>query len=400
MPKMKCLQLIGNSQAKATLFLPLNEIPVRDAKLGLSASQDGNQATDAGSNQNPEDYIVRDFRILSEVLAWPDGLPVDFSKPGLLKSVPAMMKDGRTVFQDHWLSAEKWCGLAKNAVYVDKPAPAGVNAQLWIDKIASPKIARGVETGALSRCSVTVSFTYEQSHPEMHWRDWANALNEEVDGEMVRLIVTEIENIWEVSLVWWGADDTAKALESKEPELPQAASLEAPRENIVAGPQRPEAEEEAMKFTKQLAARLREVFGLEDVKENDTLDENRLEALCAAHEKVQSRNAEVESAAASFANVNETLRQEVLNLAKVVEGGEVPTITQSVIEIADYEQLRKFRDELEVKQNKMFPLVCVKCGSANVERRSSVEASLDLEDDPKPGETADQAVPAMKTVHG
>ena len=76
-------------------------------------------------------------------------------------------------------------------------------------------LVRGVamEPPAIHSASVTVLFEFDFSHPDLveEGRFW-QLLGEEVEGEIVRLIVTTILGYWEISLVFQGAQEENKQL--------------------------------------------------------------------------------------------------------------------------------------------------------------------------------------------
>jgi hypothetical protein len=89
----------------------------------------------------------------------------------------------------------------------------GINAEYKIDALMNPRIARGLlmDPPAIHSTSMTVLFEFEFSHPDLveQGRFW-QLLGDEVEGSIVRLIVTKIQEYWEASLVFPGADRFAK----------------------------------------------------------------------------------------------------------------------------------------------------------------------------------------------
>lgn len=161
------------------------------------------------------DYIYPLFRALSQGIV--EGYWIDYSKPGVLEaSVPLLQ--GQTVYTDHFYwRVENWVGSVNNAFWDAKGEKSGgvpgINTELKIDAILNPKIARGLlmKPPAIHSVSVTVVFEFEFSHPQLvEERRFWNLLGEEVDGEIVRLIVTKIVDYYEISLVYQGADRLAK----------------------------------------------------------------------------------------------------------------------------------------------------------------------------------------------
>jgi cell division protein FtsB len=154
------------------------------------------------------------FRALSQIII--ENYAIDFTQEGVLeKSVPLLKN--QTVYTDHNVDVHNWIGVVENSLWDKESSPAGVDADIKIDKQNNPKIVRGltIDPPAIHSCSVTVFFTWHKSHPDLSddffdpdsfW--WL--LGTEKDGELVRVIVDEITQYGELSLVWQGADPYAK----------------------------------------------------------------------------------------------------------------------------------------------------------------------------------------------
>jgi|SaaInlLV_10m_DNA_2_1039722.scaffolds.fasta_scaffold10309_3 hypothetical protein len=88
--------------------------------------------------------------------------------------------------------------------------PSGVNAELIIDEEFGATEKKKVAKGLIDSGSVGINFESVPSHEfEDPW-DFYWLLGTEVDGELVRFVVTDILEIKEFSLVWLGADPFAK----------------------------------------------------------------------------------------------------------------------------------------------------------------------------------------------
>jgi hypothetical protein len=183
-----------------------------------------NDAPDPGVDLTPRasDYIYPLFRALSQTVI--EGYWIDYSRPGVLEASTPLLA-GQTVYADHhFWNVEKWLGVVNESRWDAEGAHTeglpGINVELKIDAFLNPRIARGLlmQPPAIHSASVTILFEYEYSHGELadEGRFW-DLLGEEVAGETVRLIATKILAYWELSLVFQGADRTAK-------QLPPAAS--------------------------------------------------------------------------------------------------------------------------------------------------------------------------------
>jgi len=132
---------------------------------------------------------------------------VDFYKPKGLKKVP--------VFTQHNWSVTSAIGWIENAFFSEKDAGieyAGVNNVFRIDAKANMDIARGLKSGVINAISVTDEWDFERSHDELNDFEFWSMMGREVEGEIVRLIVTEYERVYESSLVGLGADENARVL--------------------------------------------------------------------------------------------------------------------------------------------------------------------------------------------
>src|SRR5690606_29131701 len=139
----------------------------------------------------------------------------------------------------------------------------GINATYKIDALMNPRIARGLlmKPPAIHSTSMTVLFKFEYSHPDIatenRWR-FFDLLGEEVDGEIVRLVVTEILEYWEASLVFQGADRLAKqhGNSSEEDDFAgmSAKKLEGNADKSVRTPPANSTQEKTMKLTNEQKA--------------------------------------------------------------------------------------------------------------------------------------------------
>lgn len=211
------------------------------------------------------DYVYPRFRALSQTLI--GGYYLDFTTSGVLEDSVGMLM-GQTVYADHWFwSVDGWLGVVSEAAWDAEGAQSegvpGINVELKIDALLNPRIARGLmmTPPAIHSVSVTVLFEFEFSHPQLveENRFW-NLLGEEVDGEIVRLIVTKILAYWELSLVFQGADRLAK--QHPQPAADDDQEVEVEPAGLNAAPANPPAPATTtevtmgLKITRELKAKL------------------------------------------------------------------------------------------------------------------------------------------------
>jgi hypothetical protein len=372
---------------------------------------DTNVQVDSGGARGPKfetiedvkpqetDYIFPLFRALSATLI--EGHWIDFTKPGVLEeSVPLLL--GQTVYKNHdYHDVEKWLGAVNQAVWDARGEAAGnvpgINAELKIDWKVSPIIARGLlmTPPAIHSVSVTVLTEWEYSHPQLAAEDkwkWRELLGEEVDGEIVRYIVTKILAYWEISLVFQGADGLAKnggvedAARDEFQSNATVPSLSAPPPaptTPAAAP--PSTETEKEKPTVKLTAEQKKRLGLEAIEGDDVPEDVVLPAL----EKF-TREAE------TAVGLTRAARAECLKFAKLAElgaeDGELSKATEKVINAADGEDLAELTEEYRQRAEKRFSPTCQDCGSRNVAKRSSVETP------PEEHESAHPARPSVSSA--
>src|SRR6266436_2141291 len=188
-----------------------------DSAQGLRAA--GGEQFDSVQALKPveSDYIYPVFRALSASVI--PGYWLDYSLPGVLEESASMLQ-GQTVYKNHdFMDVEQWVGVVNRSFW--DPAGEhsgnvpGINVEMKIDWRMNPRIARGLlmQPPAIHSASVTVLFEYDYSHAQLaeEGKFW-EAIGEEVNGELVRLLVTKILGYWEISLVFQGADQLAKQL--------------------------------------------------------------------------------------------------------------------------------------------------------------------------------------------
>lgn len=293
---------------------------------------------DAGLNPNPkpEDFIYLPFRALSRVVI--PGYWLDYTRPGVLEAAVPLL-EGATVYKNHsFWDVEKHLGSVSKSWFDKQGANSGgvpgINCELMIDAVANPRIARGLQMRppAIHSLSLTVLFEFDFSHPRLveERKFWIN-LGEEIDGEIVRLIVTKIREIWEASLVFQGADRIAKQDTSGDTETEEEMEAGRKKKKMDAGPG-----EATMKLTTEQKQRLGIAHEGEDVPES---------VIYAAAEKLATQAAGFDQAKLDAlqkqAETAETLltdkRAEVTRLATLAELGAEEgkleeVITQSIAE--------------------------------------------------------------------
>lgn len=167
------------------------------------------------------DFIEPIFRALSEVIVHKNWNPIDFSEGDILRKSQNLLV-GQTINADHETALGNAMGAIKDvewqASYKDGAiqVPAGINARLKIDGKSNPRIARGImmDPPSIHSTSVTVSFLWKKSHPEMSEEAFFRGLaTYDKDGQLIRRIATKVNAYREISLVGHGADPFAQKVD-------------------------------------------------------------------------------------------------------------------------------------------------------------------------------------------
>ena len=326
-----------------------------------------------------EDAILVNFRALSKTIV--PGHWIDWSKDNVLKdSVPMLL--GASVFPNHnFFDINNVLGSVSQVNWDEDGANAqgvpGINAQYKIDALMNPRIARALlwTPPSIHSTSMTVLFKFEPSHAEIfnenRWR-FMELLGEEVEGELVRFVVTEILEYWEASLVFQGADRLAKKYEdsddTEDVENLNAANLSA---KTLPVPPTNSNEEKTMKLTKQQKTELGIEFDGDDVPETEIL--KAAENFAAKTKEFDGVNLAELKAKADTADVYvEEKRTEVRRLARLAElgadEGELDEVVEDQIKEASFERLQGLAKYFEKKAADKFP-----------KGRSSQEATGEIE---------------------
>lgn len=352
------------------------------------------------------DFITVTFRALSAAVTRfsMEGLVIDFSRPGVLESAAALLT-GQTVYKNHWShDVEDWLGAVSKSVWDAEGAEVegvpGINAQLKIDTRVAPIIARGLlmSPPAINAVSVEVKFAFEYSHPRLAEEKsfWRN-LGETIDGELVRLIATEVLSFGEISLVNQGADPYTRRLT----DLNDAPDESAPSVNddapdnadALTGNQRLAANAatnepaRAEGKTMKLAAATIAALGLSG-DENTEFQES---AVLAVVPGVLAQGAQAKADAMALLEMaREQTRSVALRVAALSHTGEgdaqLSTTDALLINKADANELALLRAEYETKLSASLKGHCQNCGAVVTGLQSSftgqrsddeVDASVD-----------------------
>lgn len=384
--EIQCVESPASSKAKLkkiSRMSALEEAPVPPSEE--------NPALPSEINPLEEDFVNVTYRALSAAVI--DDRALDFSDEGMLKrGVPLLQ--GQTVYKDHETSVDNWVGIVQSTKWdTETPGlPPGINAELRLDSVKDPMIVRGVLQGAVHSASVTVEFQWKPSHPDlMDAGNFWNNLGTEVEGEPVRIVVTEIQRFLEISLVWQGADRYAKQIGSDgEPlntfslQLGESKLEETQMKNVLdklsklLGDKVNEdnLEQSVLQFTEAKIKATQDLADsrIADLNKNIEKVSSELSELSKKHEEVLKKNQEMAPKAELGENYIAAERAEAERLCKIAKGDSVSEAILETLREASLKVVQAWKVEFQKECDGKFPARCVKCGDTQVTLQSSKTA--------------------------
>lgn len=377
-------------------------------KLRLQASLSLTTDYDLTQYLQPKesDYVMIPVRALSATGVQNNMFNFGWGGGGPLKNSVDKF-NGMIVLKDHNMSVDTWLGTTQDAYWDNsEDIPPGVNCMLKVDTKADPKTARGLISGALNSVSVTVSFDYEPSHPEMDEWDFFMAMGTEVDGKIVQANITNIKRLFEISVVWQGADVYAK---QKQKPLSNSLNLnllpEPKKENAVdwkklallMGLSQAEPTEEDITngITALVASKTTTKTELDTVKVTLVAEQAKVVDLTtkvtASDGLVAAAKAEVVTATTQLDSFKKDAelgkkfvakqRTEAVRLYKLVEADKMQPAMVTMLETANLEIAESFISTYTARAEQIAPLVCSECqkaGKAGFSRRASKQGEQEI----------------------
>ncbi|MCL8268167.1 hypothetical protein M9Y82_16345 [Leptospira weilii] len=315
-------------------------------------------------------YVEHDFRMLSKALI--ECYALDFRKDHVLKSATSLF--ATKIYKDHETFVENSIGAVINPIWSDEKDNEGVNGTFRFFKKFALSIIDRLETDPpiLDSCSAGIQFTYIKSHPNLENFYWH--LGEEIEGSVVRLVITKIIAVSEVSIVCAGADPNAKKLSLNHFEESSSEP----------GEEKPQTEEN-MKLKAKLLAALGlslESLGLVKQGEEVELSSEQYEVVL---QKAGSEISKLKTSLNSYARLTnqesfpagfdhesnvatlkelleepkkilEDNRREVLKAYRLFVNGTADETIEEMIENADLKQLKALAHQYGIKLNEKFPI--------------------------------------------
>ena len=169
------------------------------------------------------DFVDVQYRALSKSLVWQEGwagmVVTDFSQGDVLQNSVPLLQDA-PVMRDHSSDALDMLGIVKDSFWTESANGIkipGIDAIYRLDKDPNDPeslfIVRKVQKGYLKGSSVCVWFDAERSHPELDAEEFYHLMGNDVNGEIVRFVVTHIRRYLETSVLIAGADPIASPID-------------------------------------------------------------------------------------------------------------------------------------------------------------------------------------------
>ncbi|MBE8363451.1 hypothetical protein [Leptospira borgpetersenii] len=325
-----------------------------------------------GGDPSSEDlpYAEFKFRMLSKTLI--EGYWIDFTKDNILKDAIKLFET--KIFKDHVTNVENSIGVVLNPTWNSEKGNEGIDATYRIFREFGSSIIGRLETEPpiLDSTSVGIRFTYEKSHPDLDY--FYSNLGREIDGQIVRFIITKILAVPETSIVCAGADPKAKRFSIQSNHFEESSSMP--------GEENPKEENMKIKLKvfESLGVAL-EPFGLEKQGDEIDLTSANLEAV---FKEAGSKISQLETSLGYYAGLSdldkfaagfdhktnvaklkklleepkkflEAIRNEALRLYGVFAKGKENSAIVSMIENADLEQAKAFAEQYGAKLEEIFP---------------------------------------------
>lgn len=185
------------SQLSSGGFAPVRQAAPGEATLG----------------RDDQGLLVVPGRAVSQVLV--HGNTLDWSKPGVLEAAVPLLS-GVKLYKDHYVSVDSVVGRVNESFWVapDAGMPGGIGVNLGVDDVADPRVGRLIQTGIIDSLSIGALAEVEPSHPDVYEEDrylfWRRLGSQDAEGRYYCWVVKRVETFFEISLVWKGADPTAK----------------------------------------------------------------------------------------------------------------------------------------------------------------------------------------------
>jgi len=328
-------------------------VPLLDYEISMLQDDDG-ASPEAGAEAATWERFL--FRALSKRYLGAGGYFLDFSKGNVLKdSIPLMLDASRggelrkvlKFVRDHSRDYRDSIGFIDEAIWSGKDkslTSAGINT--WVNlhsrRGADEIEALSSDPPLVDAVSLAVFYNWEKSHEDMEDYEFISTLGREVDGQIVRLVVTEILRYGHLALVDDGGDAEAGML-SESGTITTFAKNGQHKNN---GDKKME-----LNLNESLVEQLKQAFEVETLNGEKLL--RAVVALKQQNQKLESQVTKLEGKAEKCGEMMKTLRQHVKDLAKIVDKDNAESLFPA-IEVLEYEELVKMQKVFEKRRANMF----------------------------------------------
>jgi len=371
-------------------------------KLATPDAPDAPDAPNApGAPDSQAGFYVKPFRVISA-----DTFPVYDANDYCIyvcEFLPDAIRTAAPLFEsmplqkDHKRSVDCNIGDVQNARFSDATpgiAAPGVDADFRINLKLDADTAERVKQGHIKCASAGIWFTFVKSHPDLDTWDFIRFQGQNINGAMVRRIITAITGVDEVSIVLAGADPNAKAI--------------AEMSKIILQNNNPDTDNDRKEVNvfdiTHIKKKLAEMSGVEIVTDQQLFDAlNNINADLAEKNTLQTANAALTQQVAAlqpYKTEVETrtaaLRDSVKGLLQARAKGKAPsTLELKVIDGASLVELETMAADLKNEAMAAGHFRCPHCNAAITSLQSSVTPAP-----PAPeGEKAKPAASAPRTIH-
>ena len=380
---------------------------------------------DLQSYMNPTDadYVLMPVRMLSATGV--QGNTINFGHlDGKALKEAVCLFDNLTILKNHVFDVDGWIGSTQNSFWdaVTPGAPPGITGMMKLDKKADPKVVRGLVSGILDSVSVTISFQHDKSHPKMSDMDFYMQLGDVVDGKTVQALVTKVNRVYELSVVWQGADLFAKTIgddgnietpgvaSSNSHQFSQEVSVDPKKLALALGLTLGENPTEesitaALKAHFQTTAETLQTLADTQVKvANLTTQVTTLTTeVSAKTTELASKTTEVATLSTKVTELGtqatlgttflKDTQTEALRLYNLVEATKATPTMQALISSATLEVAQSFITTYKERAEAIAPLACTKCGCTSLSRQSAHQSHTG-----ETGEHESHAVPTAEAA--
>lgn len=343
--------------------------PIEPQQEQVTASQEAN-------------YIRVPFRAISKTIVGAYSYKAtDFRTEGVLQEAVTYLV-GKPAFINHEVDdVTKIVGIVESAKWseANENIPAGIDIVFKIDTNSHALLAKALTSNPpeIQSCSVTIDFEWTPSHTQEYtnqdgnfdyWAFFADIGTIAKDGRMVCRVAQKINEIYECSLVGFGADPYAKILVDGKPFNPDRGTIY----NFI-------------KEKKNLPVMLfvRETGEIDEGVFHTALQEayTRLRKALAQVELAQTLTEQLRQKAVKYDLLISEKRQEAVKLYKLQAKEKPNPVMLAMLQKASDEELNAFLQEFGGSLTNSLQGYCKVCNSKEVAFRSSEqnEISKDVE---------------------